>query len=71
MNEGSWVRGKFNWQEGFGAFSCSHSQLSAVIQYIQNQENHHRRRSFKEEYLDMLKKFEVEYDPKYIFDFYL
>ena len=69
INERRWVRGKFSWQEGFGAFSYSHSQLGAVIRYIQNQEQHHRKRSFKDEYLEMLKKFNVVFDSKYIFDF--
>lgn len=69
INERRWLRGKFAWQEGFGAFSYSHSQLGAVIRYIQNQEQHHRRRSFKEEYVGLLKKFEIEYDPRYVFDF--
>lgn len=69
INERRWARGKFSWQEGFGAFSYSHSQLDAVIRYIQNQEQHHRKRSFKDEYLEMLKKFNVVFDSKYIFDF--
>jgi putative transposase len=68
INEKKWVRGRFNWQEGFGAFSYGHSQLSAVIRYIQDQEKHHIRRSFKQEYLELLKKFNVEYDGKYVFD---
>ncbi len=67
INEKKWVRGKFNWQEGFGAFSYGHSQIDAVVKYIQNQEKHHAKKSFKEEYLDMLKKFNVEYDEKYLF----
>lgn len=62
------VRGKFNWQEGFGAFSYSHSQLDTVIRYIENQEKHHSRKSFREEYFELLRKFNVEYDPKYVFD---
>lgn len=64
-----WIRGRFNWQEGFGAFSYSHSQLDSVIRYIQNQEKHHQRRSFKDEYLELLKKFNVAYDDKYVFEF--
>ncbi len=70
INESAWMKGKFHWQEGFGAFSYSHSQLGTVIRYIQNQERHHHRRTFREEYLELLKKFEVEYDPKYLFEFY-
>ncbi len=61
---------KFEWQEGFGAFSYSRSQRSAVIRYIENQEHHHAKRSFREEYLEMLKKFEIEYNQKYVFDFF-
>ena len=57
----------FSWQEGYGAFSYSHSQLTNVIQYINNQEQHHKKRTFKEEYLDLLKKFETDYDERYLF----
>jgi REP element-mobilizing transposase RayT len=67
INEKRWVRGKFNWQVGFGAFSYGHSQINAVVKYIQNQEKHHAKKTFKEEYLEMLKKFNVEYDEKYVF----
>jgi REP element-mobilizing transposase RayT len=62
------LQGKFAWQEGFGAFSYSRSQLGNVIGYIENQEQHHRKKTFKEEYLDFLRKFEVEYDEKYLFE---
>lgn len=62
-----WVRGRFSWQEGFGAFSYSRSQLGTVIRYIENQQRHHARKSFREEYTQLLEKFEVEYDPRYIF----
>jgi len=68
INEKRWVIGKFSWQEGFGAFSYSHSQLDSVANYIKNQEEHHSRKTFREEYLELLKKFDVDYDPKYIFD---
>jgi REP element-mobilizing transposase RayT len=68
INEKRWIMGKFNWQEGFGAFSYSHSQLDSVANYIRNQEKHHSRRTFREEYLELLKKFDVDYDPKYMFD---
>jgi len=63
-----WVRGKFNWQEGFGAFSYGHSQIDRVVRYIQNQEKHHAKKTFKEEYLQMLEKFQVKYDEKFLFD---
>lgn len=58
---------RFEWQEGFGAFSYSKSQVQQVIDYINNQEQHHKKKSFKEEYLDFLKKFEVDYDERYVF----
>ncbi len=67
INEKKWVMGKFNWQEGFGAFSYGHSQMDAVVKYVQNQEEHHAKKTFKEEYLELLKKFHVEYDQKYLF----
>src|SRR5665648_11088 len=59
---------RFNWQEGFGAFSYSHSQLDQVIKYVMNQKEHHKKKGFREEYLDLLKKFEIEYDEKYLFE---
>jgi len=68
INERNWIHGKFNWQEGFGAFSYSKSQIDKVIKYICNQEEHHRRKTFREEYHDFLKKFEIEYDEKYLFE---
>lgn len=69
INRKKWVRGRFCWQEGYGAFSYGHSQLNTIIRYIQNQEQHHRRRTFKDEYLTWLKKFEVPFDERYIFEF--
>ena len=69
INEEGWVRGRFNWQEGFGAFSYSHSQLDSVARYIRNQDQHHSRRSFKSEYMEFLRKFDVVFDTKYVFDF--
>ena len=68
INEKKWVRGKFNWQKGFGAFSYGHSQIDVVVKYIQNQEEHHEKKTFREEYLEMLQKFAVEYDEKYLFE---
>jgi REP element-mobilizing transposase RayT len=68
VNEKKWLPGKFQWQEGYGAFSYSRSQIDDVIHYINNQEEHHKRASFKEEYLKLLDKFEVDYDPRYLFD---
>lgn len=69
INERGWLKGKFSWQEGFGAFSYGHSQLETVIRYIQSQEQHHRRRSFKDEYLALLEKFSIDFEQKYVFDF--
>ena len=66
INQKRWVRGQFKWQEGFGAFTYSHSQLGDVVTYIQNQEAHHSCRTFKEEYLELLKRFDVTYNEKYV-----
>jgi REP element-mobilizing transposase RayT len=63
-----WVAGRFGWQEGFGAFSYSHSHLDGVIEYIRNQPKHHQRKNFREEYLAFLKKFEVPHDARFIFE---
>lgn len=71
INDKKWVIGKFNWQEGFGAFSYSKSHVDNVVKYILNQEEHHKKVSFKDEYIDFLKKFEVEYDEKYLFEWIL
>jgi len=69
INRKKWIRGRFSWQEGYGAFSYGHSRLDTIIRYIQNQEQHHRRRSFKDEYLVWLKKFEIPFEEKYVFQF--
>jgi putative transposase len=68
INENRFVNGKFSWQAGYGAFSYSRSQIDRVHDYILNQEKHHTRKTFKDEYLTMLKKFEIQYDEKYLFD---
>ena len=68
INDNKLIKGKFSWQEGFGVFSYSLSQIDTVIKYIQNQEKHHNKKSFKEEYIDFLEKFAVEYDEKYLFE---
>jgi putative transposase len=70
INEKKWVKGKFSWQEGYGAFSYSKSHIEKVYSYILNQEEHHKEKTFKEEYLELLKKFEIEYDEKYLFEWY-
>lgn len=68
INEEKWIRGHFNWQEGFGAFSYSKSHIDAVIKYILNQREHHKKKTFREEYIDFLEKFNVDYDEKYLFN---
>lgn len=68
INEKKVVRGHFEWQSGYGAFSYSHSQIDAVVQYIINQEEHHRKRTFTEEYIALLQKFDVAYDNRYLFE---
>jgi len=68
INAQKWVRVKFSWQEGYGAFSYSHSQINDVYQYIANQEEHHRKKTFKEEYLEFLRRFEIDYNDQYLFD---
>jgi REP element-mobilizing transposase RayT len=67
VNEKKLVKGKFEWQEGYGAFSYGKSQVDTVVRYIQQQEEHHRTRTFREEYLALLDLFGVDYDEKYIF----
>jgi REP element-mobilizing transposase RayT len=68
INEKGFTNLKFNWQSGYGVFSYSHSQINAVYDYILNQEEHHRKKSFKDEYLEFLDKFQVEYKYEYLFD---
>ncbi len=70
IKENKFSKVKFNWQNGYGAFTHSHSQIDAVAKYVLNQESHHRRKTFREEYLDMLDKFKIEYKEKYVFDFF-
>ena len=69
INNKKWIRGKFNWQDGYGVFSYSHSQISSVINYIINQEAHHRKKTFRQEYHELLEKFEIHYEEKHLFDF--
>ena len=69
-NSSGWTSdeiGKFAWQEGYGAFSVSRSNIAAVIRYIQNQEKHHRKMTFEQEFVALLEKHGIEYDPKYVF----
>jgi len=67
INKKRFILSRFSWQEGFGAFSYGKSQLSDVIKYINNQEEHHKKRSFIDEYRELLNLFDVPYDDKYIF----
>ena len=68
INEHHFVKGKFAWQEEYGVFSYGQSQIDKVYNYILNQERHHKKRTFKEEYFDLLKKFNIPFDERYIFD---
>lgn len=68
INNRKFVKGKFSWQEGFGVFSYSHSQVGLICDYIMNQQEHHKRKSFRDEYLEMLKKSEIDFDEKYLFE---
>jgi hypothetical protein len=67
MQKKRWVAGRFSWQEGFGGFSDSRSQLGAVMQYIQSQQNHNAKKSFREEYIELPERSSAAYDPRYVF----
>jgi putative transposase len=67
INKEGFISRKFYWQEGYGAFSNSRTQIDGVVRYILNQKEHHTKKSFREEYMDILKDYAVEYDEKYIF----
>ncbi|MBE9468861.1 MAG: IS200/IS605 family transposase [Bacteroidetes bacterium] len=66
INNRGFVKGKFRWQEGYGAFSYSHSQIDNVVKYITNQEQHHKKKKFREEYIELLNRFNIDYDERYI-----
>lgn len=68
INDQGFVKGRFEWQEGFGAFSVSQSLVPKLIVYIQNQEMHHKKRSFQSEYLGFLKANEIDFKPEYLFE---
>lgn len=70
INERKYYHGKFHWQDGYGAFSYSRSLLDIIYRYIANQETHHKKRTFREEYVELLNRFQVRYDKKYLFDFF-
>ena len=66
INNRGLVKGKFNWQQGYGSFSYSSSHIDNVVKYIMNQEHHHKKRTFRDEYTELLKKFDVVYNEKYL-----
>ncbi|MCF8219472.1 MAG: IS200/IS605 family transposase [Bacteroidales bacterium] len=70
INQNRFVKGKFEWQDGYGAFSYFYSQRDDVIKCIMNQEDHHKKRTFSEEYFDLLERFQIEFDDHYMFKFY-
>ena len=68
INEQRWVQGRFEWQHGFGAFTCNPAELDTIINYIKNQEEHHKMKSFKEEYVNLLNYNNIVYKTEYLFD---
>lgn len=70
INEKGWFKNKFCWQDGYGAFSYSQSNFGRVVDYIRNQKQHHEKRTFRDEYFSLLKKFDISFDEKYLFEFY-
>ena len=70
IKERNLTKFKFNWQKGYGAFTHSHSQIDAVAKYVLNQEDHHRMKTFREEYLEMLNRFKITYKDEYVFTFF-
>jgi putative transposase len=70
INEQRFLPRKFNWQEGYGCFSYSHSHIQRVYNYILNQKAHHQKRTFKQEYTELLERFEVEHDERYLFEWH-
>lgn len=69
INSKKWIPGRFSWQEGYGVFSYSQSHIDRVVKYVLNQEKHHQRGSFRQEYLALLERFEISFEEKYLFDF--
>lgn len=70
LNDKKYIVGKFAWQDGYGGFTYSKSQIDAVVKYILNQPEHHKEGSFREEYHTLLDSFEIEYDERYLFEWY-
>jgi putative transposase len=70
INDKKWMKTKFSWQEGYGVFSYSHSHIDRVVKYVLNQEQHHRKKTFQQEYVDFLRKFEIPFEDRFLFDFF-
>ena len=70
INNKNWLPGKFQWQTGFGGYSYSRSQIDFVINYIKNQKEHHKKRTFREEYMKFLKDYDIDFNPDFLFDFF-
>lgn len=70
INDKKWMNSKFSWQEGYGVFSYSHSHIDSVVKYVLNQEQHHRKKTFRQEYVDFLQKFEIPFEERFLFDFF-
>jgi putative transposase len=70
LNDKKYMQRRFSWQDGYGAFTYSKSHIDAVVKYVLNQAEHHKKQSFREEYSLLLKKFEIDYDEKYLFEYY-
>jgi len=70
LNSKQYIVGKFSWQDGYGAFSYSKSHIDKVVNYVLNQSEHHKKQSFRDEYVSFLNKFEMDYNPKYLFEWY-
>ncbi|MCY7311795.1 MAG: transposase, partial [Chitinophagaceae bacterium] len=70
INDKGWLKQKFSWQEGYGVFSYAESNYGKVIDYIKDQKKHHEKRTFRQEYLLLLKKFNISFEEKYLFEFY-
>lgn len=70
LNNQHWMKQKFSWQEGYGVFSYGHSQIDVVAKYVMNQEQHHKKKTFRDEYLEFLNRFEIPFEEKYLFDFW-
>jgi len=70
INNKKWIKSKFEWQDGYGVFSYSHSHIDRVVRYVLNQEEHHKKKTFRQEYHELLEKFEIPFEEKYLFEFF-